>query len=56
MNIHKIAMQLLMLLAILAAMIMPSLAGRDEQMNNVPGERKFLQQMRQKRRVELFFC
>jgi hypothetical protein len=49
-------MQLLMLLAILAAMIMPSLAERDERMNNVPGERKFLQQMRQKRRVELFFC
>ncbi len=49
-------MQLLMLLAVLAAIIMPSLAARDERMNNVQGERKFLQQMRQKRRVELFFC
>jgi hypothetical protein len=48
-------MQLLMLLAILAAMITTSLAARDERMNNVPGERKFLQHMREKRRVELFF-
>ncbi len=49
-------MQLLMLLAVLAAIITPSLAARDERMNNVPGERKFLQHMREKRRVELFFC
>ncbi len=56
MNIYKIAMQLLMLLAVLAAMIAPSLAARDERMNNLPGERKFLQHMREKRRVELFFC
>ncbi len=48
-------MQLLMLLAVLAAIIMPSLAARDEHMNNIPGERKFLQHMREKRRAELFF-
>ncbi len=42
-----------MLLAVLVVMIMPSLAERDARMNNVPGERKFLQQMREKR-LELF--
>jgi hypothetical protein len=51
MNIYKIAMQLLMLLAVLAAIIMPSLAARDEHMNNIAGERKFLQHMREKRRA-----
>jgi hypothetical protein len=54
MNIYKIAMQLLMLLAVLAAIITPSLAARDERMNNLPGERKFLQHMREKRRADEF--
>jgi hypothetical protein len=46
MNIHKIAMQLLMLLAVLATIIMPSMAAGDQP--------KSLHLMKQKR-VELVF-
>jgi hypothetical protein len=44
-------MQLLMLLAVLATMIIPSLAERHERMNNIPEERKFLHHMRLKRTI-----
>jgi hypothetical protein len=44
-------MQLLMLLAVFVVMTMPLVAARDARMNNVPGERKFLHDLPQKRTI-----
>jgi hypothetical protein len=42
-------MKLLLLLVVLGMTLMPSLAARDERMNNVGRERKFVHHMREKR-------
>jgi hypothetical protein len=49
MNINKIVMQLLMLLAFLVIMMVPTLAAKDLRMNNIQGEHKFVHDMRLKR-------
>ncbi len=42
-------MQLLMLLAFLVIMMVPTLAAKDLRMNNIQGEHKFVHDMRLKR-------